>query len=321
MKHKLYLLITIDTESLVQTPPFRNKYGNDLIYSDLGVPQILKILGQFKFSATFFLNVFEHFVWGKDKMSMISKTILTAGSDIQLHTHPIWGFDPNREHMYQYSLDEQIEIIREGKELIKEWTGGYPIAHRAGAYGLNEDTLIALKENNIPIDSSMFYSHPNCKIVWARNKILERNGIIEVPVTGFYRDVCWGAGPLSLKRSRSFVKTDIDWASLDELKNFVKEAKKHNIRVMNLFMHSYSLIRWDSGFTNFRPDYADIEKFTNFLKLIKSDKEIEVITMREFYDLYKKNPGLFNGSDHVPLIRQKEPFRNLVYKAVKKVLK
>ncbi len=320
MKDNLYVIITIDTENL-QTPLFRKKYIYDLIYSDLGVHQILKILSHFDFSATFFLNVFEYSIWGREKMTMISKAILTEGSDVQLHTHPLWKFDPNREHMWQYSINEQIEIIREGKELIKEWTGEYPIAHRAGAYGLNENTLIALKENNIPIDSSMFYSHPNCKITWTRNKILERNGIIEVPVTGFYRDICWGAGPLSLKIRRSFVKTDIDWASLDELKNFVKEAKEHNIRVMTLFMHSYSFIKWDNEFVNFQPDYADIEKFTRFLEFIKSDKEIEVITMGEFYKLYKENPSLFNGSDYVPVIRRRESLKNLIYKVSNKIFK
>ena len=275
----------------------------------------------YNIKATFFISVFDSKKYGENSFKTICQVIKENGHDVQLHTHPRRAYDKTRREMYLYSLDEQIEIIREGKELIKEWTGEYPIAHRAGAYGLNENTLVALKENNIPIDSSMFYSHPNCKVTWTRNKILEKNGIIEVPVTVFYRDICWGAGPLSLKIRRSFVKTDIDWASLDELKSFVKEAKKHNIRVMNLFMHSYSFIRWDSGFTNFRPDYADIEKFVHFLEFIKSDREIAVITMREFYDLYKKNPGLFNGADHVPLIRRKEPFRNPIYKAVKKVLK
>lgn len=48
--------------------------------------------------------------------------------------------------MYLYSLNKQTEIIKDGKELVKEWTGEYPIAHRAGAYGINENTFMALRE-------------------------------------------------------------------------------------------------------------------------------------------------------------------------------
>jgi len=74
--------------------------------------------------------------------------------------------------MYLYSLDEQIEIIKDGKELVKEWVSEYPVAHRAGgAYGINKDTFTALKENGIPIDSSSFYGHPNCKAVVTKNRI------------------------------------------------------------------------------------------------------------------------------------------------------
>ncbi len=269
---------------------------------------------------TFFLDVFEYKRYGKEIFKDICHEAIAEGHDIQLHIHPNRGYDEKRLKMEEYSLDEQVKIIKEGKELIREWTGEYPIAYRGGGYySIDKNTVAALKLNDIPIDSTMFYNHS--KITFSRNRITEREGIIEIPITGFYRDIYWRVGPLNLRKNRSFIKTDIDWASLDELKTFVKEAKKHNIRVMNLFMHSYSLVKWDNGFTNFQPDYADIEKFTHFLEFIKSDKEIKVITMREFYNLYKKEHRLFEGSDYVPVIRQKKPFGNLVHKAIKKVLK
>ena len=319
---ELYLIITIDAENL-QTPFSRRLYTQDLIYNDqdLGVPQILELTKQFSCPATFFLNVFEHRVWGNERMAWIASEILEAGGDVQLHTHPVWSFDSRRKYMWEYSLGEQIEIIRRGKELVNQWIGKYPIAHRAGAYGLDQNTLVALRENNIPIDSSMFYTHPNCKITWSRNKVVEKSGVIEVPITGFYRDRCWKVGPVKIKKDRAFVKTDVNWASLGELRRFVEEAKKSDIRVVNLFMHSYSLIKWNEEYTIFEPDDEDIEKFMRLLEFVRSDRDIEVITMREFYKRYKRDPKGFIGSDYVPVFKYEKSLGESIRNRLKRISK
>ena len=321
---QLYLLITVDTENL-QTPMLLNKYYQNIISGNISDnyfenPKILEILRKFNLKATFFVNVYEYKKWGKEELIALCQIIKAKGNDVQLHSHPIWVYDRNREHMWQYSLEEQIKIIKDGKDLLKKWTGEYPIAHRAGAYGLNEDTLKALCANDIPIDSSMFYSHPNCKVTWTKNKVIERKGIIEVPVTGFYRNMCWKTGPLTLKRSRAFIKTDVDWASLDELKYFVHEAKKHDIRVMNLFMHSYSLLKFDQDFSNAEPDWDDINKLDEFLAFVSCDPQIKVITIREFYEMYQQNPEQFIGTDYVPQIDKTVSFRSIPQKIYRKVL-
>jgi peptidoglycan/xylan/chitin deacetylase (PgdA/CDA1 family) len=225
--------------------------------------------------------------------------------------------------MYLYSLDEQIKIIKDGKELVKEWTGENPVAHRAGAYGINEDTFVALKENGIPIDSSSFYGHPNCKAVVTKNKIVEHNGIIEIPVTVFRRVQRVKLGGWVLKRQSSYVKTDIDWANLGELKSFVKQAKENNVKVMTLFMHSYSLLKFDQDFTHFEPDGNDIEKLDKFLNYVANDPEIRVITMKEFYEMYQKDSEQFIGSDYVPVVEYNERFNPIKYSArrVKAIIK
>ena len=323
MSTNLYLLITVDVEN-PQTPLFEGKCQKNTIWnkkkSSSGLLQILKMITRLNFKATFFVNVFEESVWGKDVMINICKEISVAGGDVQLHVHPLWRYNKSKEHLWQYSLNEQIGIIKDGKELLKEWTGEYPVVHRAGAYGLNEDTLKSLRANDIPIDSSMFYSHPNCKVTWTKNKVVEKKGIIEIPVTGFHRNVCWKAGPVSFKKSRHFIKTDIDWASLDELKYFVHEAKTHDIRVMNLFMHSYSLVKFDQNFSNSDPDWDDINKLDEFLSFVSCDPQIKVITIREFYEMYQQNPEQFIGSDYVPQIEKPVSFRSIHRKIYRKAL-
>ena len=157
---KLYVIITVDLEDSQRPAVVFNEEIKELkqmIYGEInnkyfGFPKILEICNSHNIKATFFISVFDSKKYGENSFKTICQVIKENGHDVQLHTHPRRAYDKTRREMYLYSLDEQIEIIREGKELIKEWTGEYPIAHRAGAYGLNENTLVALKENNIPID-------------------------------------------------------------------------------------------------------------------------------------------------------------------------
>ena len=174
MMNKLYLTITVDTES-PQTPLLERGDVHNLAWIareyKLGVPQIIKILKKSGIRATFFLNVFEKCIWGEKSLKEVAKAISETNNDVQLHTHPAWCFDRTRPHMWQYSLAEQMEILKIGIELLKKWTGKYPIAHRAGAYGINKNTFVALKQAGIRVDSSNFYEHPNCKVIWTINRV------------------------------------------------------------------------------------------------------------------------------------------------------
>lgn len=162
---------------------------------------------------------------------------------------------------------------------------------------------------------SSFYGHPNCMAVITKNKIIEHNGIIEIPVTVFRRVRRVKLGNWVLKRQSSFVKTDIDWASLDELKSFVKQAKESDAKVMTLFMHSYSLLKFDQDFTHFEPAWNDIEKLDKFLNFVANDQEIKVITMKEFYEMYQQDREQFIGSDYVPVVEYNEQFNPIKHGA------
>ncbi|HIE14980.1 TPA: hypothetical protein EYP70_06880 [Candidatus Bathyarchaeota archaeon] len=294
---------------------------NELIFGRLkngdvlGFEKIIEICDSKGMRSNFFIDVCEVEKYGHNTWQNICHTIKEQGHEVELHTHPRRFYNHGREHLWEYSLSEQVEILKYGRKLIKEWTGENPVAHRAGAYGINEDTFVALRENEIPIDSSSFYGHPNCKAVVTKNKIVEHNGIVEIPVTVLRRVRRVKLGNWVLKQQLSFVKTDIDWANLDELKSFVQQAKGNNVKVMTLFLHSYSLLKYDRSFTHFEPDWNDIEKLNKFLNFVANDPEIKVITMREFYEMYQQNPEQFIGSDYVPVIEYNEQFNPIKYGA------
>ena len=77
------------------------------------------------------------------------------------------------------------------------------------------------------------------------NQLAKKDGVLEIPVTGFYKDEIITFGPLKYKRVKDrFCKTDIDFCGFDDLTWFLNEAVENNLSVINFFMHSYSLLKF-----------------------------------------------------------------------------
>lgn len=300
MHNSIWVILTVDLENM-NSPLTNGKYDQNLFSTDVVKP-LIRIFDQYGIKAVFFASVFEYCRWDKKSVGKVLQYIDSKNHDIQLHTHPSWCYD--RQHMWQYSLGDQIKILKHGRQLFKEFLDRYPIAHRAGAYGLNKDTLEALRQNKIFIDSSMFHGHRNCKQTWTRNKVVRHNGIIEIPVTGFYRDDHIDLKFFRVRYRRRFIKTDLDWCSMGELLDFVEQAKQNNTKVINLFMHSYSIIKPDGTYSQFLPNDSFKKKLNRFLELCSQDETLRFITVQEFWDLYQNDPKIFSGSDHVPIFRR-----------------
>lgn len=297
----MYLYITIDAEAVHGDDPLNQMmWGRIPGYKEeYGIGMICDICEEFNYRATFFLDVYEHSFYGKDKISEVAKYLDGRGHDVQLHTHPAWYrdvrdsseiqsmkaasscFPAERYWMYMNTLEEQIEIVRHGKELLEEWLKKPVVAHRAGAYALNQETLTALKENNIFIDSSMHYKHPNCQITWTKNATIEKDDILEVPVTGVDSNRFLNLLVFSKKMGGGFRNTDINWLPLEGLIFYADEAIRNNLSSMNLFLHSYSLVSFNNNFTNWAPNIAAIDRFRRFLYYCRDNKNIENITFRE----------------------------------------
>ena len=306
MKNSVFAFLTVDTENM-NSPLQKGSYSENLLSIE-SIRPIIDLCLEFNIKAVFFLSVFEHCKFNKESIRDIAQFLDSQGHDVQLHTHPYWCY--GREHMWQYSLNEQIKIIKEGRNLLFEWLGRHPIAHRAGAYGINRDTIKALQVNNIHIDSSMYFGHPNCKLSWSKNRLIEKNKIVQIPVTGFFRKKYITLGNYKIKYRKKFVKTDIDWCSIDELVHFGRDAQDNNIKIMNLFMHSYSLLAYNSNFSNFSLNEKKKQTLKRFLKICTRNLNIRFITFQQFWDRYRINPQQFHGSDCVPVI----PFYNNIFR-------
>ncbi len=160
--------------------------------------------------------------------------------------------------MHQYSLEEQSSIIKFGKEFIENSTGKPVVAHRAGGYGFNENTLTACSEAGIEIDSSNFYGHPNCKTVVTKNRINKTSAVSEVPVTSFFHN-------------EKLLKLGPDWISNEDiLLTINKLTEDKEIETITMMLHSYSLTRTEDNFNSFKLDENKVEKFKCLLSSIKS---------------------------------------------------
>lgn len=281
------IIITVDTEvgekaKCIQEGFDRfiqGKIGNEYY----GIQKIVDILDIFNFTAEFFVDVYEYEYFGEDRYQELCKYLRKKGHGIQLHTHPSYAYDINRINMYEYSLEEQLKIISQGKELINKWIGGYPIAHRAGNYGANNDTFTALQDNNIYIDSSFFYKHKNCKIQLSTvNEPIFHNKILEVPITVIKKYPKLLGFPVIVRGY--WVKLDINMLDYHDLKKaFLSLSNK--CKYIICFLHSSSFVlREESGTAIKGIDNAALTTFNEILGYIyENDDKYEIINLERCY--------------------------------------
>ena len=200
-----FIFASVDVEAAHGKSPFEQmilgRCDNGQNWGTFQIAQALEDIGS---TGTFFVDIYEDVLWGTHRMKTLCQDLTARGHDVQLHTHPSWRIDPRdssdlndfkasrsrfppeKDFMTKLTLDEQIAFIKEGKMMLENWLDRPVLAHRSGGYSINDDTIAALRANNIMIDSSMNGSHTNSKINWSKNRIVERDGMLELPVT-YYR--------------------------------------------------------------------------------------------------------------------------------------
>jgi len=254
------IIITVDVED-PYNPKEMNRIWGKAPDDYYGIPKIVEILKSYNMRATFFVDVYEKGIHGEKRMLEVLKFLKNAKQDIQLHTHPgtagIWGSGG----LVSKPLDEQIEIIRWGKEFIEDSIGNKVMAHRAGSYKADNNTLIALKYNNIIYDASLFFKSRNCRIDTKGvmyNDICMLDGIIEVPVTTMRVN--------SLFFKNILLKLDIEQEE-EFILNSLKLLKELNYKYVTFFMHSFSLMNNYSK--DIKPNIKNIRKLHKILYAIR----------------------------------------------------
>ena len=326
------IIPTIDVEGVHGDQPFEQLILGKTASGNSGTLKMAELFNQYGAKGTFFIDVYEYIFWGKDKFEKLCHDLMELGQDIQLHTHPSWRDDPRDSNkiralkkkinyfpqeldfMAKLDLNQQIEVLEHGKELLKKWTGEYPIAHRSGGYSINQNTVDALRKVNIPVDSSMHYGHINSKLTWTKNQIIEREGIIELPVTVFEVKL------LHKSIFKKIMKTDLDSCSFEEFKWYIEDCRSKDLKLVNFFLHSFSLLDMHVKFKKIESSHHKIKRMEKTLEFFSKASDCQIISVAEFYKQYKQDKAKFIGSDEIPIINAPKKILSLGAKKIKRRL-
>jgi len=310
--NKLFITITIDTEN-PQNALVKGIYRTDTLLGpktgNYGARYLLKLFENYGIQASWFLNVYEEFLWGDRTLGRLCELLRIYKQDIQLHTHPVWLMDREnrkKQFMNQYTLDEQIYILEKGREEIFRLSGIWPSAHRGGAYGANSNTLRALAGTSIKVDCSLYKQSPNCRIRSKySNCIHNLEGILEIPVSVYQMNYGIGFN----RKNEVIMKSDLNYSSYRDLVFCCEKMLKNNMPYLNIFMHSFSLYKlFDLDITSsevdFTPEQNSIRKLVKFLEYVCRRPEMKIVTVRELERKIVSGEIKLNSNDYIPIKRK-----------------
>jgi hypothetical protein len=274
------IIVTCDTEisDLAQfvDQPFEIFIEGRLSGSkELGVKLINRLSEQHGAPVTHFVDVYGSYICGEEKFAELCTNLISRGHSIGLHTHPMHAFDSSRRRMMEYSLKEQVDILKFGKQKLKEWTGIDVKIHRGGSYGINPATMEALRSNGLTIDCSALSNKNGSPLPGGTfNAPFIFKQVLEIPVTVYDR-VSTLKG-LGLKRS-TITKLDLKYgSSVQDIIRVVDQAPENSVMV--IFLHSFNFINryFDSKrkrFVRFEENTELIQDYEKLLSVLSKTED------------------------------------------------
>ncbi|MEO0224812.1 MAG: hypothetical protein ABIL76_06970 [candidate division WOR-3 bacterium] len=308
-----YIIITCDTEvgELAKesniTDAFEifieGKVDGDVV----GVDLINKISSDFGVKIDHFVDIYPFERYGERKFANLCEKIIKDGHNIHLHTHPLGKFSDNKKYMWEYSFEEQVEIIKFGQEKIKQWVGIDVLVHRSGGYGADNNTLRALKVNGILIDSSFFYNNSQCKLNYKYKNVPSLyNDIFEIPIT-VYKII---KKSIFKKEKIIFRKLNFRYESnVSEILKVIDSSPDQCVFV--IFLHSFNFLNLVynfeiNKFVKINKNNRLILEYKNFLERISLRKEC---CFTNILEICKKD---IHFEDYIVTIEEKYKISSLV---------
>ena len=235
------VLISVDTEGPAGSLPVeRMIYGQARDGKEYGIRFLMDFFEQESVKALFFVDIPEIADHGEEKISRVMLDIAEQGHQVGVHVHPDHMADSARRYLWQYSMEEQYEIIARCTEFYQKVLKKAPLSFRAGRYGANNDTLTVIEKLGYHYDMSEFYASRYCKIdppvTWNRVVKCGEGQLREVPVT----TVRSFALPFYSRNDQ------IDSGRRpSEFRRFMKEIQKTEaVDVVSMFFHSFQFLDW-----------------------------------------------------------------------------
>lgn len=203
----------------------------------------------------FFVDPMPAMLWGIEAISDVVGPIVARGHDVQLHIHTEWLAMAGANHplsgsskgkagrnIKDFTLDEQSQLIDYARDILMAAGAPAPTAFRAGNYGADDTTLMALAELGFAYDTSHAPAlvGGDCGITLGRDDRapLAHHGLTEVPVS------CIGDPRQGMRHAQ------LTALSCAEIVAALRHANTHNIPDFTLVSHSFELLSRDRSKAN-----------------------------------------------------------------------
>ena len=280
-------IFTVDVEGHIGKDPVRRLiYGETAQGQLCGIDMLMDMLDSHSIRGLFFVDIAEAWDYGKEPISKIIRHIHDRGHDVGVHIHPDHMMPSKKKFLFEYSDEEQYEIIRKCTELYSKILGKRPSSFRAGKYSANRKTLDILAELGYKADFSQFFGYKKwCHInppVTGDESVLLDNGLIEYPVMSYNH--------VFKSLFNRYDKLDINCSRAEHKKVLKELISQEDINVIVMFVHSFSLLNWRRNVEKPTIDYSIVKNLRYALEQITENKELTFSELDELLrDNYKKS--------------------------------
>jgi hypothetical protein len=244
--------LTVDVESAEERGPLGPAQGYDVRVwgrfegrrDELGLRLLLGEMEAAGLRGTFFVEPLGADFFGKDELGRVVGEIVSRGHDVQLHLHPTqrrpdWrtrGQHRLPDDMADYSLEDQVALLKDGSDRLVAAGAPRPRAFRAGNFGADNVTWQALAAAGLHLDSSFDPGYPSCRIEWPQPEVTLFDtgaGVWELPVSNF------------IEPSGDLRHLQIMAVSAREVIDYFEQARKLGLGEVTLVTHSFELCHID----------------------------------------------------------------------------
>ena len=235
------------------------------------LPATLEVLQQYGCRGTFFVEPLFACRFGTDPLVEIVGLIRRAGQDVQLHLHPEWtdearppileGATIKRQHLFQYSLEEQTRLVAKGKAMIEAAGAANICAFRAGSYACNRATLQALERNGIRFDSSInpgrAWSGTDFGAAERGQRVVQIGRVCEYPITVFQ------------DRPGRLRQVQIGSTSTSEMLHLLQQAHAQRRHAFVIVSHNFEMLVPGSS----NPDAIVVRRFKALCRFLSENRD------------------------------------------------
>ncbi|MDJ0656787.1 MAG: hypothetical protein QNJ40_21680 [Xanthomonadales bacterium] len=272
------VFLTIDTETWWFYDDFLDNHRS-AVYGEVGgkqygLPYQLQLFRDHGLKANFFVEPLFTLSSGMDPLSEMVASIQNAAQDVQLHIHTEWLERTGKnfllsgqtgDNISEFSLGDQVELIANAKHLLQQAGAENITAFRAGNYGANADTLLALAQNGIYQDTSYNYCYldAECKLRMERPlyQPCRVGEIIEYPIT-FFEDF-----------PGHFRHLQVTACSSSEMEHVLNTALAQNWGHVVVVLHTFECVQRLNSSGRHRVDHIVLRRLKNLCRFLDRNRD------------------------------------------------